>query len=424
MLILIGKAYLVLATAVLVAYTIRHYIFALNRLFVRSRGGFQDLQDSQPPRVSVLIPMHNEEKVARNILDALLTCDYPPDRIEIIPIDDRSTDGTYEIVSEYAARDRRVRPLRRTEGIGGKPAALIDGIALTTGDILLVFDADYIPARGLLREIVAPFIDPEVGAVMGRVVPLNCGRNLLTRLLDLERSAGYQVDQQARHNLRLVPQYGGTVGGFRRSAFDAVGGFDPHVLAEDTDLTFRLTLGGWKVVYSNRCECYEEVPERWTTRVRQIRRWAIGHTQCFFRHIGRVFRAPGLRFWERIDGAMLLGIYMIAPLLLLALLDSLFLFLLGEMNLTSSFLVLVAVLTYNTVGNFASFFEIGTAVLLDGHRQRIHLLPFNILNFALSIVVVTAALIGHARNVITKRTTVWQKTERYRQATPQPEAKK
>ena len=81
------------------------------------------------------------------------------------------------------------------------------------GDIAIIFDADYVPGRGLLKQLVAPFFDPEVGAVMGRVVPINSGTNLLTRMLDLERSGGYQVDQQARMNMNLLPQYGGTVGG-------------------------------------------------------------------------------------------------------------------------------------------------------------------------------------------------------------------
>lgn len=82
---------------------------------------------------------------------------------------------------------------------------------------MVVFDADYLPRPGLLKELVAPFFDPEVGAVMGRVVPQNADRNLLARLLDLERAGGYQVNQQARNNLGLVPQYGGTVGGSARA---------------------------------------------------------------------------------------------------------------------------------------------------------------------------------------------------------------
>ena len=161
--------------------------------------------------------MHDEERVVRQCLDALLRCDYPRHLLEIIPIDDHSTDGTGAILDDYAARHAEIRPLHRRDGQRGKPAALNDALAMARGDVIVVFDADYVPNRGALREIAICFKDPEVGAVMGRVVPYNTRRNLLTRLLDLERSGGYQVDQQARHNLRLMPQYGGTVGGFRRA---------------------------------------------------------------------------------------------------------------------------------------------------------------------------------------------------------------
>ena len=90
-----------------------------------------------------------------------------------------------------------------------------------------------------------------------------------------------------------------------------------NVLSEDTELTFRLKLAGWSVVYANRCECYEEVTQTWGARIRQIRRWAIGHTQCFVRFALPMLTRPGLRAIERIDGVMLLAIYLIAPLLTL-----------------------------------------------------------------------------------------------------------
>ncbi len=142
--------------------------------------------------------------------------------------------------------------MHRLDGRGGKAAALKFAATDHPADIHLVFDADYLPGRGLLKQLVAPFFDPEVGAVMGRVVPINVGRSLVTRLLDLERAGGYQVDQQARMNLGLVPQYGGTVGGVRRVAMRDVGGWRDDVLAEDTDITFRLIIGGWNVAYERR----------------------------------------------------------------------------------------------------------------------------------------------------------------------------
>ena len=124
------------------------------------------------------------------------------------------------------------------------------------------------------------FVDPEVGAVMGRVVPRNNAKSLLTRLLSLERSGGYQVDQQARYNLDLFPQYGGTVGGFRRSVVLDLGGFDARTLAEDTDLSARLFINGWRILYANHAECYEQVPDSWSARFRQLRRWAHGHNRA------------------------------------------------------------------------------------------------------------------------------------------------
>jgi len=410
----VAKLYLFLGAFILVAYTVRHAIFSSNRLLHRSRHGLQDLFDSAPTRVTVLVPMHNEERVADHILEALLFSDYPRDRLEIIAIDDHSTDRTLEIIKHYAKRDPRVRTMHRGNGRPGKPAALDDAIATATGEIVVVFDADYIPGTGLLRGLVAPFTDPAVGAVMGRVVPLNCGVNLLTRLLDLERAAGYQVDQQARHNLRLLPQYGGTAGAFRRTAYHAVGGFDPDVLAEDTELTFRLRLGGWTVVYANRCECYEEVPQTWRVRTQQIRRWAIGHTQCFRRFAWKMITDPGLRPIERIDAVMLLAIYLIAPMLALALIASLLIFFNGGMNVLNVFLITFAIMAFNSIGNFASFLQIGTAVLLDGSGERVRLLPLNLFNFALSIAVVTEALITHGARRLFGGRTGWQKTERFR----------
>ncbi|HEV8660997.1 MAG TPA: glycosyltransferase family 2 protein [Thermoanaerobaculia bacterium] len=412
--VIAAKIYLLAAIVILAAYALRHLIFSGNRLLRHSRPGLQDIFDSDPPSVTVLIPMHNEEKVADHILEALLFSDYPEEKLEIVPIDDHSSDHTLDIIRYYAERDSRVRPLRRSNGRPGKPMALDEAIATASGEILVVFDADYIPGRGLLRELVNPFVDPAVGAVMGRVVPLNCGVNLLTRLLDLERAAGYQVDQQARQNLRLIPQYGGTAGAFRKKAYQALGGFDPNVLAEDTELTFRLRLNGWTIVYANRCECYEEVPQTWRARTRQIRRWAIGHTQCFARFALKMLAAPGLRWSERVDGVMLLGIYLIGPLLALAFAASLFLFFIGSLNFLNTFLLTFAVIAFNSIGNFASFFQIGTAVLLDGSAERVRLLPLNVLNFALSIAVVTEALISHSVGRVLGRRTTWQKTERFR----------
>src|SRR5690348_1786310 len=205
--------------AAICIYTVRHYFFTLNRLFGFQRHPYVDIDTANWPKVTVLIAAHNEEKVIANILTALTEVNYPSEKLLIVPVNDRSTDGTRKIIDQFvAANPARIQPFHRTGGKGGKAAALRDAMELVETEVILIFDADYIPGAGLIKQLVAPFFDPEVGGVMGRVVPLNVGRNLLTRLLDLERSGGYQVGQQARMNLRLVPQHGGTVAGVRLSA--------------------------------------------------------------------------------------------------------------------------------------------------------------------------------------------------------------
>ncbi len=403
--------------ALICVYTARHYWFKLNRLFGFQRHPYIDVDTADWPPVTILVAAHNEEKVIANILSALMTVSYPEDRMIVIPVNDRSKDRTREIIDEFVERyPGRIRPFHRTNGKGGKAAALKDAMELVETEIILIFDADYIPGMGLIRQLAAPFFDPEVGGVMGRVVPLNSGHNLLTRLLDLERSGGYQVDQQARMNLRLVPQHGGTVAGVRRSALREIGGWNDSSLTEDTDLTYRLLLHGWKTVYQNRSECYEEVPETWPVRIKQIMRWAKGHNQAMVTYALRLlFGKHRATLRERLDGTLLLGVYIMAPVTLVGWMLALAVFYRGIAPL-HGVIVLLSLTAYAAIGNLAAFFEIAAAVRLDGNRKRIALLPFLILGFAVSIFSVSRAAIGQTIDAITGAEFHWDKTERFRKA--------
>ena len=399
---------------IMVVYTIRHYLFTLNRLFGRHRQPYVDIGTAVWPKVAVFVPCHNEERVIAHMLEALLTCDFPEEQLQIVPVNDRSKDNTARILDDFAARfPGRVTPIHRTEGKPGKAAALKEATLKFEAGIHLVFDADYLPGRGLIKQLVAPFFDPEVGAVMGRVVPLNVGRSLLTRLLDLERTGGYQVDQQARMNLDLIPQYGGTVGGVRRAALQQGGGWRDDTLAEDTDVTFRLVLGGWKVVYQNRSECYEEVPETWPARIAQIKRWARGHNQSLARYWWPLLKRP--RHVPRravIDGLLLLGVFAVGPLLVLGWALALTLYFMG-VQLSSGVFAILAVAMYSTLGNFAAFFEVAAGARLDGSHARIRLLPFLIVGFLVSIVAVSSATVAQIIS-FRRNDQIWDKTERYR----------
>ena len=408
----------------LAGYTLRHYVFTLNRMFGRQRHPYASIVNARWPRVTVFVAAHNEEAVIEDCLENLMRVDYPADRMFVVPVNDRSTDRTREIIDAVALRHPgRIKAFHRVGGKPGKAAALKDATELVETEFILVFDADYLPSTGLIRRLMAPFFDPEVGAVMGRVVPSNVGANLLTRLLDLERSGGYQVDQQARMNLGLVPQYGGTVGGVRLRALHAVGGWHDDVLAEDTDLTFRLLLGGWHTVYHNRSECYEEVPQTWAVRVRQIKRWAKGHNQAMVRHTGALMRKPGVSPGQRLDGLLLLGVYLMAPVLILGWCVSVLLYFTVSMQVLAPAVFLIIFTAYSAVGNFAAFFEIAAAAHLDRSRRRVRLLAFNVLGFVVSAVAISRAVLEQVLlDRLPGRSFTWDKTVRYRLPSAAPVA--
>ncbi len=392
--------------AILLVYSTRHFLFTLNRLFGRHRQPYVDIGTAEWPRVAVLVPCRHEERSLSRLLDALLACDYPAQHLVIIPIVTSPTETSAMVSDDYASRfPGRVMPLHRSAGRPGKAAALKEATGATDASIHLVFEADYLPGPGLIKQLVGPFFDPEVGAVMGRVVPMNGGTSLLPRLLDMERTAGYQVDQQARMNLGLIPQYGGTVGGVRRAAVLDVGGWRDDVAAEDLDITFRLVLAGWDVVYQNRSECYEEVPETWTARAGQIRRWTRGHIQSLARYGWPLVKRPGhLRRRTVADGFLLLGIFAVGPLLLIAWALAVALYYLGAPP-SSAILTFLAAAMYSTLGNFAAGFEVGAGARLDGTRGRIRLLPFLAAGFVVTVLAVSWA-------TLVQVTTFWRTEER------------
>ena len=398
----------------MLAYGLRQGLFAWQRMWGRTRYPYAGIVQADWPQVTVFVAAHNEEAVIAQSLQALVASDYPQDRLRIVVVNDRSADGTAAIVDQWVARcPDRVQAFHRRGGKPGKAAALKDAMAHAQGDIALVFDADYTPAPGLIRQLVAPFFDPEVGAVMGRVVPRNAGTNLLTRLLELERAAGYQVDQQARMDLHGVPQYGGTVGGVRLSALRAVGGWHDDVLAEDTDITIRLLVAGWKTVYNNQAACLEEVPEEWPVRLRQVQRWARGHHQVMLRQSLALLRSPSVTWQERLDGLLLLGIFLNQPLMLLGWCLVLSLYYLHGFEAVGQWVPASALVLHACLGTFAVFMHTTFAVLLDGHRERLRLLPLQGAGFLASLPVMTRALLGAVSDQFTRRELVWAKTRRY-----------
>ncbi len=417
---LVLEGYVLLTVALGLALAARQLVLAWNVEnsgpvhIEEGAGGFRTHDDW--PTVTVLIPAHDEERVIAGCLEAMTALEYPRGKLSILVINDRSTDCTGVIAEGLAKSNPCVKVLHRAPTArAGKAAALGDGMALSASEVIVLFDADYLPPSGLLKELVRPFADPQVGATMGRVVPMNSDANLLTRLLDLERRAGYAVDQTGRALLRLVPQFGGTVGGIRRAALDSVGGWNVGHLAEDTDLTFRLVLGGWRVAYLNHARCHEEVPEDWASRFRQVRRWAYGHNQCLLDHLGAVLRSQRLDPAQKLDAALnltfyafpvlaLLGSFAVIPLLAFG----------GEHGLIGGGWSWAGPLLGLAV--LGPHVQVMIAARADGQHHILRVLPLLFVSSCLSLLASAAGAALLLRDRLCGLSLGWDKTRRYRSA--------
>lgn len=386
-------------------------------LFHFGRRGTSGLlgSDKTLPKVTVIVPAHNEERVLYGCLECLTRMDYPSDRYEIIVINDRSRDGTGAIADDFAARHPFVRVIHRpNDAAPGKPAALLDAINGSTSEILVFFDADYLPPPQIIRRLVAPFADPLVGATMGRVVPYNANANMLTKLLDLERRGGYVVDQEVRHRMSLLPQFGGTTGAVRRSALEAVGGWNTISLAEDTDLTYRLFIAGMRVAYVAGAECYEESPETWQVRYRQVKRWAIGHNDCLGRYFLATLRATRQPLMARLDAALVLLVYTVPSLVLLNLVIALAMPVqLGE-TWASLSIMTVSLTLFTGIGNFAPFYQIAAGCVSDGQRRAFSAVPFLFVSSFTSLLACNVGVLQLLKDKLFGITTQWDKTQRFR----------
>ena len=178
----------------------------------------------------------------------------------------------------------------------------------------------------------------------------------------------------------------------------------------------RDVLAGWNVVYQNRSECYEEVPESWPSRIRQIKRWTRGHNQSLARYWWPLLKRPEhLRRATVIDGLLLLGVFAVGPLLLLGWTLAVILYYMG-VQLATGIYAILAVAMYSTLGNFAAFFEVAAGARLDGSRGRIKLLPFLIAGFLVSLVSVSMATLAQLGTSWRRQDQAWEKTERHREA--------
>jgi cellulose synthase/poly-beta-1,6-N-acetylglucosamine synthase-like glycosyltransferase/peptidoglycan/xylan/chitin deacetylase (PgdA/CDA1 family) len=237
--------------------------------------------DAYLPSLAVLVPAYNEAVVIERTVRSLAASDYPS--FEVVVVDDGSSDGTAQIVEGLGLE--RVRVVQQENE--GKSAALNTGLRASTGEIVVMVDADTIFEPETLRRLVRPLADPTVGAVSGNTKVGN-RRTLIGYWQHIEYVMGFNLDRRMYDVLECIPTIPGAVGAFRRDALEEVGGVSGATLAEDTDLTLAIGRTGRHVVYVEDARAWTEAPATLGGLWRQRYRWSFGTMQAVWKHKGAI----------------------------------------------------------------------------------------------------------------------------------------
>jgi cellulose synthase/poly-beta-1,6-N-acetylglucosamine synthase-like glycosyltransferase/peptidoglycan/xylan/chitin deacetylase (PgdA/CDA1 family)/spore germination protein YaaH len=245
------------------------------------------------PLISVLIPCFNEAKVISASIERILHSNWP--HLEVIVLDDGSSDGTSAVVREFYGQEPRVTLL--TFPNGGKARALNRGLARARGEIVVALDADTLFPPDTLPRLARWFVDPKVGAVAGNAIVGN-RLNLITRWQALEYITAQNLERRALAALGAVTVVPGAVGAWRRAALTELGGYPSDTLAEDQDLTLAFQRAGWRVEFDSSARAYTEAPDTVRGLLNQRFRWSFGTLQCLWKHRAGLFnpKRPVLGF--------------------------------------------------------------------------------------------------------------------------------
>ncbi len=267
--------------------------------------------DLQPalPTLTVQLPVYNEPLVVKRLLLAVAHLDYPRDRLQVQVLDD-STDETSALVATTLAtlpNDLSTVHLRRGDRRGYKAGALAHGLSSCDSELVAIFDADFVPPRELLLDLIPAFVDARVGMVQARWEHLNPGHSLLTSMQRLLLDGHFVIEHGARAATGRFFNFNGTAGVFRRACIESAGGWQHDTLTEDLDLSYRAQLAGWRFAYRPDIACPAELPVRMNDFLSQQHRWAKGAIQTARKVLPRLWHAA-LPLRTKVEGSFhLLG---------------------------------------------------------------------------------------------------------------------
>jgi cellulose synthase/poly-beta-1,6-N-acetylglucosamine synthase-like glycosyltransferase len=255
--------------------------------------------EGELPFVTVQLPIYNEQFVIDRLIDAVCKLEYPRDRFEIQLLDD-STDETVEVARETVERYARgfagmaaqpIVHIHRTNRYGYKAGALDEGLKVARGELIAIFDADFVPGPDWLMKVVDHFAEPGIGMVQTRWTHLNRNYSFMTQVEAILLDGHFVLEHGGRSRAGVFFNFNGTAGVWRRDAIDRAGGWQHDTLTEDTDLSYRAQMAGWKFKYLQDVECPAELPIEMTAFKTQQARWAKGLIQTGKKILPRVLKS-------------------------------------------------------------------------------------------------------------------------------------
>jgi cellulose synthase/poly-beta-1,6-N-acetylglucosamine synthase-like glycosyltransferase len=355
------------------------------------------------PSFSIILPVKNEKRVVGRSLEALSQLNYPVDKFEVVVVDDGSDDGTTDICRDFAASHGNVKLLHRSFS-EGKASALNHGLRNSSGEIVVIFDADNVPASDVLSLAAGYFEDSSVAAVQGRIDSINHRENMLTQFIAYEDFLWCEAFLRGKDALGLFVHLRGCCEFVRRSVLDDVGGsFDEGVLAEDIEISARFVEGNHKIKYVSDIRVWQETPSNLKSFLKQRTRWFRGHMEIAFRY-GRLFKNLNRR---TLDAEFTLALPFVAIASFICFTFASW----GLFSPMSSDVVLSAFLMFSNVTGYVIFLVAGFALIYYSKPKSVKnllWLPFVFCYWCLQSFLAVYALVL----IVLRRPRMWVKTEK------------
>jgi cellulose synthase/poly-beta-1,6-N-acetylglucosamine synthase-like glycosyltransferase len=305
-----------LSLAFIFLYSITQAHLLLRYLFLKKSYKIKQQPNkpfSIPPNVTIQLPIYNEQYVAERLIDCVARLNYPKDKLEIQVLDD-STDDTYNIIAEKVGQLKsfvNIHHIHRSVRTGYKAGALREGLQKASGELIAIFDADFLPGEDFLQKTVPYFIDKNIGMVQTRWAWLNKSYSLLTRVQAFALDSHFSIEQVGRNIAESFINFNGTAGVWRKSCIIDAGNWQEDTLTEDLDLSYRAQLKQWRFIYLEEVGAPSELPPVMSAVKTQQYRWNKGGAETARKHLATVIRSskPLLTRWHAMMHLLTSGVF-------------------------------------------------------------------------------------------------------------------